>query len=453
MLHQLKDRTGKTILIAAFIFSSSSEAGADNTLADALTNGKFDLYARLRYENVDDDQSTALVPRLEDANAVTLRTALGYNTGLFHQFGLYLQFEDVRVIGNEEFNDSGTNGNTRFATVVDPEGTEVQQANIRYEGFANTLFRFGRQEIEHRQAPLHRYIGNILWRQNWQSFDAFRVTHDAFIDPLTGLPRLKLDYSYAWNTNRIFGEDNPIPDRSDFPMHSHFINAQYLGFSLLKLEGYAYLLDFDHAVSERFDTNTFGLRGEGNYGFGKKWKVLYTAEFANQRDAYDNPADHLSVNYYLGELGATYSVGKKYLDAVTVKASYEVLQGDGVDENTVPRSFQTPLGTNHAFQGWADRFLITPKDGIRDFFITAKAGVYGATAMLMYHDFSSDSLGYDYGTELDLLLEKPFAKYWVAGVKYAAYDADQNALNLARNSAAGQAFDLDKFWVYVQFKY
>lgn len=32
--------------------------------------------------------------------------------------------------------------------------------------------------------------------------------------------------------------------------------------------------------------------------------------------------------------------------------------------------FQTPFGTNHLFQGWADQFLVTPKQGIRDQFIS-----------------------------------------------------------------------------------
>ena len=42
------------------------------------------------------------------------------------------------------------------ATVVDPEGTEINQANLRYAGLPYTTLKLGRQEIEHRQAPLHR---------------------------------------------------------------------------------------------------------------------------------------------------------------------------------------------------------------------------------------------------------------------------------------------------------
>jgi len=455
MLYPLPEVVYRIIITTVLVVCTFGEAWADNSFLEALTKGKVDFYARVRYENVDDDMSTVAIPRLEDADAVTLRTALGYNTGLFHGFGLYLQFEDVRAL-NEDYNDGGTNGKVQYATVVDPEGTEVQQANIRFEGLKNTVFRLGRQEIEHRQAPLHRFIGNILWRQNWQTFDAFRVTHNTLIDQWTGLPRLKLDYTYAWNVNRIFGEDNKIADRDDLRMNSHFFRAEYEGFMpLVKLEGYDYLLDFDESVivpTQRMTANTIGVRAEGSKGISKKLTVLYTGEFAHQSDTSDNPID-IDANYYLGEIGATYQVGHKFLGAVTVKGSYEVLEGD----DFVPglnRAFQTPLGTNHAFQGWADRFLITPADGIEDFFVTVRAGLYGgATAMFMYHDLSSNNEDYDYGVEYNAIVEKPFAKNWLVGMKYAAYDADRNTLNVARNSGGGQAFDLNKFWVYLQFKF
>ncbi|MGH8119736.1 MAG: hypothetical protein ACRESK_03870 [Gammaproteobacteria bacterium] len=149
MFYRLEGIVFRVIMATVLAFCIFCVARADNTFMEALTRGKVDFYARLRYESDDDEQVTALVPRLADADAVTLRTALGYSTGLFRGFGLLLQFEDVRAL-NEDYNDGGTNGKVQYATVVDPEGTEVQQANIRYEGLKNTVFRLGRQEIEHR---------------------------------------------------------------------------------------------------------------------------------------------------------------------------------------------------------------------------------------------------------------------------------------------------------------
>src|SRR5262249_8568767 len=145
--------------------------------------------------------------------------------GLFHDFGAYVQVQDVHVIGNDLYNDGGTNGVTDRAIVVDPEDTELHQANLRYLGIPGTELRLGRQEIEHRQAPLHRYLGNILWRQNWQDFDVLRFTSQY-------LPQTRIDYSYIWNVDRIFGDDNKIPDRAHYRMHNtHAIDITYTGFT------------------------------------------------------------------------------------------------------------------------------------------------------------------------------------------------------------------------------
>jgi len=160
---------------------------AEASLWQALTHGKPDLYLRYRFEYVEDTNPSS--EPLKNAYANTFRTAFGYSTGLFYGFGLYGQFEDVRILGEQLFND-GSNRIANRATVVDPEGTDITQASIRYEGLPQTVFRLGRQEITHREAPLHRWIGNILWRQHWQMFDAFRATNQIF-------PKFSADYGYV----------------------------------------------------------------------------------------------------------------------------------------------------------------------------------------------------------------------------------------------------------------
>lgn len=138
----------------------------------------------------------------------------------------------------------------------------------------------------------------------------------------------------------------------------------------------------------------------------------------------------------------------RVLDSVALTLSYEVLEGDGSQE-----AFQTPLGTNHAFQGWADRFLVTPGDGVEDLFVTLKATALGTTLIVVYHDFAANDGGYDYGQEWDIQLERPLFDNALVGVKFAAYEADANAENLARNQSTGQSFDLTKSWVYVQLRF
>src|SRR5918992_758814 len=120
---------GKVTLVLATMVGLPITIHAEGSLWQALTGGKLDLYLRYRFEYVDDDALG-----LDQAYANTLRTALGYSTGLFYNVGLHLQLEDVRAVDDDLYNDGGSNGVTERALVADPEGTEVQQANIRFEG-------------------------------------------------------------------------------------------------------------------------------------------------------------------------------------------------------------------------------------------------------------------------------------------------------------------------------
>ncbi len=436
-------------LLAGLLLAAASVSQAED-LWQALTSGTPDVYLRYRFEAVDDDR----LPRVRSAQAHTLRTALGYSTGLFHDFGVYLQFEDVRAVDGHAYADGGGNGVTNRATVVDPQGTEIQQANLHYRGLPRTTVRLGRQEIEHRAAPLHRYLGTVPWRQNWQTFDALRVINDA-------LPATRIDYAYIWNVNRIFGEDNTGADRSDYRSDSHALSITCDRYAWGRLELYGYLLDFDSQVpaTRALGTVTGGLRLQGERELNtRSTKLLYALEYARQVDHGDNPAD-IDVDRAFGEIGLQQSYARPWLETLTLKASYELLAGAGpqaVTGGSIARAFQTPLGTNHAFQGWADRFLLTPADGIVDVSGTAVAKIYGAQLMLTCHDFKADRDGYVYGTEWDVQLTRVFREHYTGGLKYAAYDADPNARNLARNGAASagkQAFDLEVFWAWVEIRF
>ena len=404
------------------IFSPLVQAG--DVFWSALAEGKPDFSIRLRYENVDDDTQ----PR--EANANTARIALGYKTGSFHGLGFYGQVEHVQEIFSDNFSHPAR-PQPGFPVVADPEGTEINQAYLFFEGLTNHTFKIGRQEITYRKAPFHRFIGTILWRQNWQTFDAVSVVN-------TSLPDTQISYAYVWNVNRIFGDDAPNP-LNDFDSNSHFMNAQYNGLSNVKLEAYAYLLEFDNA--EQFSTNTYGIRANGGIPINKTLQTIYTAEYAHQNDAGDN-ANSISADYLLGELGAKFKFAGP-VKSLLLKASYELLEGNGGADR-----FVTILGTNHAFQGWDDRFLITPGDGIEDIYLTAVVQALGAKFIAVYHDINSDRGSYDYGSEIDLLATKTFNKHYTLGVKYSDYNADQSTSNTGATAA-----DVSKFRTFAQFKF
>ena len=83
-------------------------------------------------------------------------------------------------------------------------------------------------------------------------------------------------------------------------------------------------------------------------------------------------------------------------------------------------AFQTPLGTNHLFQGWADHFIVTPRQGIKDTFVTVSGAIDKLKVYSEFHVFKSDEnyetlgstpasrrFGDKYGTEFDLGLTYP----------------------------------------------
>lgn len=426
--------TGKFRCILFLLFMVALPATAADTLQEAIVNGKFSLNLRYRFEHVDDDFQPGGMP-LKDANASTLRTVVSYQSGVFHGFSTLLELEQVSRIFGGEFNE-GLGKPSRYATVVDPDGTELNQGYLQYQAPLATALRVGRQIITYRDAPFHRFIGTILWRQNWQTFDAVSLANKYFTDTT-------ISYAYVWNVNRIFGESAPGP-LANFDSDSHFINIQNGHFQWAQLEGYAYLLDFDNAP--RFSSQTFGIRLHGEYPLNNFPLVpLYTLEYADQSD-YANNTTGYDASYQLLEGGFKIKP-PQVLDSLMVKFSYERLSGDG----TVNGSFVTILGTNHAFQGTVDRFLVTPNDGIRDYYLSSVMTARGFKFNISYHMLQSDHLDYDYGDELDMELSRGFGKHLTLGLKYADYNADGNATNLARNTTV--AADTRKIWVYGIFKY
>jgi hypothetical protein len=424
----------KPVLLLFVTSGLFSSVQADENLWTSLISGKVDVFLRYRFEYADDNSVS-----LNEGYASTLRSAFGYRTGDFYDTSLYFQIQDVRVVGDDALYNDGSNNNPGRSVIADAESTEIQQYYLRYGGFPKTVMTLGRQQFNHRTGVQQRFLGDVSFRQHQQSLDAARILSLA-------VPHTVIDYSYIWNINRIFGENNHLSDADDFRSNSHALNVQYNAWPGLKLEGYLYLLEFTSSTASRFSTATSGLRLQGDKVIAQDLRLNYAAEFAHQQDYSNNP-NAISANYALAELGLTYNLGL-VLDHVSFKYSYELLEGDGGVS-----AFQTPLGTNHAFQGFADRFLVTPGDGIQDHSVTLSGKLSGIQLSAVYHHFLSDQDSYDYGHEWDFLAERSFGRHFIAGIKYAGYCADQNALNLTRNEKAGQAVDLVRFWAYLQFSY
>lgn len=381
-------------------FADSGSARIDSFEA-ALTGGKFTANFRYRYEMA--DQSG--LP--EDARASTLRSRIGYHTGQFEGFSAMIEAEDIRDIGDDDYN-STTNGKVRFPVVADPDETEINQAFIDYSGLPETKITAGRQRIK---LVNDRFIGNVGFRQNEQTFDALRIDNHSLAD-------VSATYVFIDNVNRIFGSDSPMGDHE---MTSHLFNASYSGWSPATITGYAYLLDYDNLIA--LSTQTYGLRAVGKHKLNDNVTLLYSGEYAHQSDFNSNPAgfDH---DYYLAELGLT-------TKGITARAGYEVLSGDGTT------ALQTPLATGHKFNGWADKFLVTPASGLADSYVSLSGQFKGVKLLGAYHMFDGDSGGADLGEEVNLLAKKTFRKRYTAELKGAFYEAGRPVFGLT---------DTDRIW-------
>ncbi len=409
--------------LALGLLSLSIPTAYATSFVEALSKGKIHADLRYRYEHVDEDNGK------DHANASTLRTRLGYETKLFHGFKIFGEIENTVNIGSrraDDFLDPVGEGTTNHSVVADAHDTELNQMYLYYEGFG-TKTKIGRQRIILDNA---RFVGNVGWRQNEQTFDAISVLNESIGD-------VKVNYVFIDNVNRIF-TDNSHNSRqaNDFRMDSHLLNISYHGLGFGTATAYAYWLNFNN-YSSRYDfsglsSQTLGIRLHGKPGVGPGIKALYTFEYAHQTDHANNP-NNFGLDYYLVELGTQYQLNKK--SSVFGKIGYEILSGeDGI-------AFSTPLATLHAFNGWADKFLTTPPDGLDDLFYTLGAKMFGAKLTVVYHEFESQGGGLDYGQEWDVILAKKFLKDYTISVKYANYDAEDFS------------FDTEKIWLTLGAKF
>lgn len=376
----------------------------------AMSGGTPNLDFRLRYETVDQNNA------LENAEALTARTRLGYTTGKWNQIDVSAEYEGVVYIGDAQYdnNPAPALGTPGYSVIADSKGNELNQAWIRYGGIPGTVLKAGRQRIIFDNA---RFIGNVGWRQNEMTYDAYMVTN-------TSLPKLTFNYAFLSNANNIFF--------GDFRLHGHLLNAAYAVAPWLKLTGYGYLLDFDINPApgpppQRVDTQTLGLRATGETEMAPG-KLSYVVEYAQQSD-YEDAPDTVDVDYTLLEVG--YSV-----KAIGGKLGYEVLSSnDGL------YGLQTPLATLHAHVGWADQFLTTPNTGLRNTYLSVNGALGAWSYLARYHQWKADFGGADYGKELNLLAAYTINDAFSVTAKFADYQAETFSV------------DTKKSWLMSEYKF
>jgi hypothetical protein len=393
------------VLLAAMVVTAAAPAQAEDSFWDAFTDGKAGLDLRYRLENVYQDSFDF------DATASTLRTRFNFKTSDTRSFGFFVEYDYIFTLGWDDYNAGAGNSpdKTMYPVIADPEGGDLNQVFLQWKNDKGTLLRGGRQRIIYDNA---RFVGNVGWRQNEQTYDGGYFQHKAG----------GFDWQAAWvgQVNRIFGDDVPAGEHDN---NTWLLNGARSWDGIGKLTAYYY--DINNKDSAGFSTRSYGLRFTGKQDSGDI-KFGYTAEFARQGDAHNNPVDY-SANYYRLDLSLLAGPFTPYI-------GYEVLGGDATRGGA---AFRTPLATLHAFNGWADKFLTTPDAGLKDFFIGVKGKAGAINWNLLWHDFKADDGGARFGREIDASVGTKFAERYGVLFKAAWFDGE-----------SGSPYDdTTKFWV------
>lgn len=381
---------------------------------DAIRSGKLIFNLRPRYEYVDQANFA------ETAEGLTMRTVLGWQTGSWKQFSARATGIGVtQFIDN--FNDT-LNGKTQYPVIADPDYTDVNELYLDYAGIPDTLLRAGRQQIVLDQA---RFVGNVAFRQLMQVFNAVTAENKS-------LNNTDLYAGYLWRIRTVTSRQ--------YQTSTSLLHGRYALTPNDDLTAYGYFQDQENAiVSTAFQgaapTNTsnqiLGIRGSGAHPMSDAWKLLYVAELATQTD-YAGGDPRIDADYlHLG--------GGAQIATHSLRIDYELL-----GSNDGQYAFQTPLGTNHLYQGWADQFLVTPTKGIRDIYATYVGKIQKASLQAAYHQFDADYGGLDFGNELDLGFSYPLHKKLTGKIEYADYQAG--------DPGTGKS-DTTKFWVTLIFNW
>ncbi len=373
------------------------------------------LDIRARYEFGDVDGK-------DPSNALTLRERAGLKTNPWHGLSGLVEGEFTEVPGADYYAGAGPQAypHDRANSVIgDPRNAELNQAMVQYDGF-DTTAKVGRQRIIFDNAA---FIGNVGWRQNEQTFDAFSLSNKS-------IAGLTLNYAYLNQVNRIYGAEadsplttTPLFDNvQDVAANVNLVNASYTGVKGVSLGGYAYLMDFQHKPN--WNNNTFGLSAKGDLlGLTLYGELAWQdhAGFAADDDA------------LYAHLIATKTIGTQTLEL-------------GLEQ--LGAGFKTPLATVHKFNGFADAFIggriEGNHNGLTDVYVSHTLPLgYGIKWTNVLHAYGDDEISTGYGWEYDSVLLKKFDEHLTAIAKVSQFESEGDAFVGAAGLPTTTRFSLE----------
>ncbi len=380
----MKFKAALLLVTSQVLYAGPPEPVAEPPPAEDWITPTINIRSRYEFGDVDG---------LDPSHAFTFRERLGLKTAAWNGFSAFLEGEFSQAVvddfnGGAPLADPAVAGNT---VIIDPETNELNQLFVQYAGF-ETVTKLGRQRIIRNNAAL---IGNVGWRQNEQTFDGISFS-GSMVENLT------FDLAYINQVNRIFGSDAGGA-LENLPGDIYLLDASYKGIEGLTLGSYIYLMSFEDTPG--LDNNTFGVSAAGN-AFGL---ALY-GELAWQEDA-GRLADQEALYTHL--------TATKTMGAQSLTLGFEHL-GSG---------FKTPLATVHAFNGFADAFIVGRitgnHNGLSDLYLSHTLPVFwGMKWINTIHAMGDNELSAGYGWEVDSVLVKKFDEHFLAIAKLAHFESE-----------------------------
>ena len=249
----------------------------------AITKGKISLNLRYRYEEVDRQASTIPARPRPFAPLSAIELFRG------NAWPAFVEFEDIRNLGlSNEHNNLGAgslwNGVSDRPVIADPPLTEVNQAYLDWKPLDALPIRGGRQEII---VDNSRFIGNVGWRQNHQSFDAAKIH-------FTGIKNLDLGLTYIAQQRTVTGASSP--------MSTGHLDGAYKFSGVGTLRAYYLSIDYDQEPFGSSRQAPIGASFAGKAKLSDALNLTYRLELAQQNDTGDNP-ESVDADYIRADLG------------------------------------------------------------------------------------------------------------------------------------------------------
>lgn len=377
----------KWLSVCVLLFVTCSVAAEGvllDDIGDAFHDGSPEVAFRLRYEN-------AKQAGLLDANAVTLRSTVGYETAAVYNSTIKVELVDVANMFGQHYNPGVSELSApQYSLINDPRGAGLTEGKIIFSGIPQNAVILGRQYI---QLNNERFVGKNDYRQYPQSFDALSLQSNMFNDT-----EIFVSYVTYVNTNTANGRG--VGGRRS--LSTTLLNVMYNA-SIGKFTGYLYI-NRDHSIATNSNTS-MGVRFAETSS--NRWLHI---EFAKQYSCGNNPENYNTSYLAYSDYGKS--------EWLLYGLGLEFLGGSKVPNH----AFITPLASVDNFSGLAEVFTTTPVQGLLDLYGSIGVEYELLTGMITYHWFSKAKGIAAYGQELDITaqiklnkkvcFEAGFAKYY-----------------------------------------